>query len=363
MSRSRWNPEGGALWPLVWRDTRWPAYVVAAHAALGLAADAFGILPVRQYMRWNGHSLMVMLRGSLLLLAILLVADLLCHRSFSRVQRRYLTARSAIGVGVVCLFVAQEGQMHEAFKRFIGRPENPFRWDATFSHISILLHGGVPAWRWLDYVFHPAARTQALDLAYFAWFPVIFYMGCLIAWLPRRGLRTRALCCWGFIWIGLGTVLAQLFSSAGPVYYHHVVAGPDPYAPLMAHLAAVSQHTPIIALQIQDALWANLPRAKDLAWLHISAFPSLHVALPAFFALVTWRLWRPLGVALVAFTAIILMGSIYLGWHYPIDGYLSILAVIGCWWLAGRLIRQTTRRSAKGRTTPLLGRIRGRPAP
>jgi hypothetical protein len=345
MPRIRWNPEGRARWPLVWRDARWPVYVMAAHVALAVAVDVAGLLPVARNLLLNIPAFLTMLAVSALVLPVLLGVSRLRHHSWRAAQRRYLTLRSVIGVLVVAAFVAQESQMHEAFKRLIGRAQNPFRWDSALSEASIWLHGGQPAWRWLDPIFHSPAMTAALDVAYLGWFPIIFAFGCLVAWLPRRGLRRRSLCAWGLVWVGLGTVLAQLVSSAGPVYYHYVVPGPDPYGPLLAHLAQVNAIMPLEAITLQHDIWANLQRPHDFWWLHISAFPSMHVALPALFGLVGLRWWRPLGVLLLAFLPIILIGSIYLAWHYPIDGYVAILGVLGCWWLAGRLTYHATFRN------------------
>lgn len=338
MPRHRFNPEGRALWPLVWRDTRWPVYVMLAHAGLGLAIDALGIAPIRQGMFWNGASFRVTLSLTLLVLPFVLLASALRGRSLRRVQRRYLTLRSLLGALLCVVFITQESQMHEAFKRQLGRAV-PFRWDEALSHASIWLHGGVPAWRWLDPLFHRPAITASLDLAYAIWIPLVVTLGCLVAWLPRRALWRRALGCWGLLWLLCGTVLAQVFSSAGPVYYHHLVAGRDPYAPLLAHLATVNMVMPLEAVVLHQSIWDNLHRTHELWWLHISAFPSMHVALIAFFAVVLFRWWRPAGVMLWSFVPIVLAGSVYLAWHYALDGYVAIVGVLVCWWLSGKLTR------------------------
>jgi hypothetical protein len=36
---------------------------------------------------------------------------------------------------------------------------------------------------------------------------------------------------------------------------------------------------------------------------------------------------------------LVLIGSVHLGWHYAVDGYVAIAAVTGFWWIAGRIIR------------------------
>ncbi|MBW2186739.1 MAG: phosphatase PAP2 family protein [Deltaproteobacteria bacterium] len=60
--------------------------------------------------------------------------------------------------------------------------------------------------------------------------------------------------------------------------------------------------------------------------------PSMHVATSTLFALLGWRSNRALGIILTIFLVIIMIGSIHLGWHYAIDGYV---AIIGTWlvWL------------------------------
>ena len=45
---------------------------------------------------------------------------------------------------------------------------------------------------------------------------------------------------------------------------------------------------------------------------------------------------------------IILLGSVHLGWHYAVDGYVSILAVPMLWWLSGVLVRRLRLPRAEG---------------
>ncbi|RTL93777.1 MAG: hypothetical protein EKK31_31615 [Hyphomicrobiales bacterium] len=59
--------------------------------------------------------------------------------------------------------------------------------------------------------------------------------------------------------------------------------------------------------------------------------PSMHVAIATLNAFYLARLNRWLGLAGWAFAIFILFGSIYTGWHYAADGYISMLVVAVIW--------------------------------
>lgn len=83
----------------------------------------------------------------------------------------------------------------------------------------------------------------------------------------------------------------------------------------------------------QENLWRFLAEFNQEKGSGISAFPSVHVAIAALLALYGWErgpLWAALSGA---YCLIILFLSVYLGWHYAVDGYFSILAL----WLMWRL--------------------------
>lgn len=71
-----------------------------------------------------------------------------------------------------------------------------------------------------------------------------------------------------------------------------------------------------------------------------SAMPSVHVAI----GMLAWLWGRSLSrlAAVVggAFFALVMVGSVRLGWHYAIDGYVSIVVTAGLWWLAGWWVDQ-----------------------
>jgi hypothetical protein len=72
----------------------------------------------------------------------------------------------------------------------------------------------------------------------------------------------------------------------------------------------------------------------------ISAMPSVHVAAAVLFALVGWQVGRAMGIGFTIYALVILTGSVHLGWHYAVDGYLSAAAVLLLWAASGPLIRR-----------------------
>jgi len=55
------------------------------------------------------------------------------------------------------------------------------------------------------------------------------------------------------------------------------------------------------------------------------------------FTLTAFQLNRRLGLAMVAFAAVIFTGSVALGWHYAVDGFASAGFVCAAWFAIGRL--------------------------
>ena len=67
----------------------------------------------------------------------------------------------------------------------------------------------------------------------------------------------------------------------------------------------------------------------------ISAMPSLHVAIAAWVALVFRAYVSRAQIIGWAWFAAILFGSVYLGWHYAVDGIVAVAISFGAWAIAG----------------------------
>ena len=222
---------------------------------------------------------------------------------------------------------------------------NPFSWDQQLAVWDAALHGGVPPWEILQPLLGRAPVTRLLDAVYLMWHLALIGVVVWQAWSPDRGTRMQFFLSFVLAWILLGTGLATALSSAGPCYFGPVTGQPDPYVGLFDYLRSVDRLTPLGNLRAQEWLWANYQgRVENVS---ISAMPSMHVALPLLYVLASRRS-PALAFGFVLYAVIILLASVHLGWHYAIDGYVSLVAVPVLWWLAGILARA----SGPGRALP-----------
>jgi hypothetical protein len=65
--------------------------------------------------------------------------------------------------------------------------------------------------------------------------------------------------------------------------------------------------------------------------------------MPVLFTLVGWQANRRLGMTFLAYTILSFLGSVHLGWHYAVDGYVSAAGVVAIWLFAGWLTRRVQR--------------------
>jgi hypothetical protein len=217
----------------------------------------------------------------------------------------------------------------------------PFGWDPTFAEWDRMLHGGYHPWQILQPLFGYPYVTSLLNAVYHLWFFLAYGVVCWqIAATDRPRLRMQYLLTFVLIWAVIGNIAATLLSSAGPVYFGRVTGLPDPYTPLMSYLHQADTIATVPALRVQEMLWKLYQSHGIAVGGGISAMPSLHVAIAVSFVLLTRPIDRRLAVGFAIFAVLIFLGSIHLGWHYAIDGYV---AAIGAWliwrgvgWLLGR---------------------------
>lgn len=224
----------------------------------------------------------------------------------------------------------------------------PFDWDVTLMEWDRLLHFGVDPWVWLQPLLGFDLVTWAINMAYNFWFIALFAAWFWFGFQRRAGEhRARFFIAYMLTWWVGGGLMAVWFSSAGPVYYGRLGLSPDPFVDLFAYLHDANTRIPLWFLETQQMLWDGYT-GKGTP-LGISAFPSMHNASAALFAFAFWNVSRKLGWFFAGYAAVILVGSVHLGWHYAIDGYAGIAIAAACWWLAGPLVRFFTGRAVHRR--------------
>jgi hypothetical protein len=220
-----------------------------------------------------------------------------------------------------------------ARKEAIPHLRGGFVWDERLAEIDRWLHFGTTPDQYLRWLIDSPGLLKALDLFYLEG----FWLGCtavLLWWgWSRHPERGRFFTAFALVWLVLGGLFATIFASAGPCYYE-LVTGGSRYSALMEAL----HRQPLSATAIQDLLWRNYRGESTGVVEGISAFPSVHVAMPALFA---WSATARLRWAAWTFCGLTLVGSVALGWHYAVDGYFAIPGAWLCWWGAAKLTRRS----------------------
>ncbi len=253
---------------------------------------------------------------------------------------RFLTLRRVCTVLPILLAMPLFGATFTTLKILIPAIV-PFSWDVTFAEWDRVLHGGYHPWQLLQPLLGHPYVTTLVNAVYHSWF---FLTYGVISWqmasTDRPRLRMQYVLTFVLVWAIVGNVAATLLSSAGPVYFGQVTDAADPYAALFAYLRDASGVSPVPALGVQDMLWRTYAAQGVAVGGGISAMPSLHVAIAFSFVLLARAVDRRLMIGFAAFAALILIGSIHLGWHYAIDGYVAIAATWIIWIAVGWALKR-----------------------
>ena len=212
---------------------------------------------------------------------------------------------------------------------------HPFSWDQEFAALDHWLHFGIDPWKLLHPFFSLPFITYALNINYNVWLVAVF---AALYWqlfsLSNPYARMHFFYAFFFCWVINGTLIAILFSSAGPCFLERLT-GSDYYAPLMAHLNHANEKFQIFAVSTQNMVWNAASKNESMIGGGISAIPSIHVTTAMLFWLLARELKNKYTRLFLIFFVLIVLGSIYLGWHYAVDGYLAIILTYAIWQLTG----------------------------
>jgi hypothetical protein len=196
----------------------------------------------------------------------------------------------------------------------------PFWADPLLANIDHAIFRTDP-WRIAEVLFGWAAPL--IDTAYITWAPIKFATLIVVLVLPESRAKTRILIAY-FLIMASAALGQYLFSSGGPIFYARLGLG-DRFAalPVEPWVASTSSY-----------LWHDYLRAGGDIGGGISAMPSLHVGIALWVALAVRAYVPRLAFAGFSYFALILIGSILLGWHYAADGIVAISLVALAWRVA-----------------------------
>jgi hypothetical protein len=248
----------------------------------------------------------------------------------------------AAGLGLLLALMVFQGAF-TSFKNVFPLWAGGFPFDTTFAGIDSAIHYGQDPWRIL-HRFDSGILTAIVDWNYdHGWFVLCYVALFAVAVVPEAArIRTRYMLTYVATWIIVGNVLAGLFPAAGPAFYGHVTGDSDRFAPLLASLSE-NGGTTTVSMAFQDYLWSLYSNGQPGFGSGISAFPSMHVALITMNALFAWEWKRRLGLVAFAYVGFVALSSVYLGWHYAIDGYAAIVITV--------VVYAAIRRWATGKTS------------
>lgn len=262
--------------------------------------------------------------------------------AFLRPVRRHLTSRWVPSMAAVvycsvftCMFSSVKVNMPEVM---------PFWADDVLTRLDVALHFGHTPHDLLGAL--SGLDTTGLATFYLnSWIlPATFFPVLLVACDPDPQRRRQFILLWMAAWVLIGNVAAVAFLSYGPIFADLFPGGLEE-----AHagaLALVEREDAGRLLAVKTRLWAAYSGEAGVVGSGISAFPSVHISMATVFGLYIHRLGRdlsrrlssapvarslPILSAVLGAFCVLIYGvlSVYLGWHYAVDGYASVLIMVG----------------------------------
>ncbi|SBS29725.1 hypothetical protein MAQ5080_01483 [Marinomonas aquimarina] len=267
----------------------------------------------------------------------------------------------SINLIIILCFVSVVFSIYTTTKQFIPNLV-PFYLDPFLVKADYYLHFNNHPWELTHKLFNTSFLSGTLNLFYNLWF---FFFWIFLMYFcfskSRESLRKNSIITFLLCWVINGNILAILFSSAGPCYYDNLYQNSAPFGALFEVLNAQNlelvqnnHFLGIWSLNIQDLLWQSYISGSSTFGGGISAMPSMHVSVATLMALSLANMNRILGLLGWLYLIIILIGSVHLGWHYALDGYISILTTVAIWYAVKKYLPSSINRTTESTNTPSL---------
>ncbi|MGB3247708.1 MAG: phosphatase PAP2 family protein [Tabrizicola sp.] len=220
----------------------------------------------------------------------------------------------------------------------------PFYADPFLADLDRAMLFGHDAWA-LSHSITPRALIPWFPTVYASvWSFLAFAFPVLLVASDGNAARVhRYLWLFFLSWFVIGNFLTVVGSSVGPVFYDQLLST-SRFDAMRTSFAETGYSSGSMA-QLQASLWNTSSGRLSL----ISAFPSMHVAVATIVAAYIRERFRRLLLLGDAFLGLILLISVYSGYHYLVDGLASVAIVHAI----NAVLRQFTERAnsaASGQT-------------
>lgn len=242
---------------------------------------------------------------------------------------------------------------------------NPKNYDLFFWNLDRAIHGGIQPNIFLMSSFGDNPDLSVLiDWLYFKYFDykllVSFFF---LLEIKGRILTDRFFLAYVLLWT-LGGMLYLPFPTDGPCYAilhkaepfnavpndlptyqrKHVFPFPVTEEIPEQYQTTFEQSKIWTAKVLQEQLWLSrqhflFEKVVPFGFYGIAAMPSLHVAAVVMLAIFLSSANGIIGALAWIYAASIAFGSVFLQWHYAIDGYIGVCLALITVWLSKRLIR------------------------
>jgi hypothetical protein len=293
------------------------AYVLAAILLIPQTYfSVFGQYPIQRYFLYIPP----------LIFIGLLSAAFICQPRLPLTFIRNKLATRGMGATYIVLVLIMSATAFTAFKHEYSKWV-PFFADHFLADLDQAIHFGEP-WRYARAIFPEAFEPLLFNLYAKLWFLEVVGAVLVAAFLENRYARERYFSTFVVTVIVLSSAVRIAGSSSGPIFYDRMFGGAR-----FTDLIDTLRHSvsgPKV-LEVSDYLYSSFATDTSVLGTGISAMPSFHVALAVLNAIFAASLSKWAGVFAWAYAAAIIFGSVYFGWHYALDDYVSIAAVIVIW--------------------------------